>query len=121
MISMRRVLTYLLLSDLLLGQSFAVSAALCRHSSAREHALARESSDKTIAAGALSEETAASVLEKMAALSGMGALDLAMAYLPSASGLIEPSEFGQTLRWPMLAYSALEGEASKPLLRPPFN
>ena len=117
---MRRLLTCLLMAALLLGQSFAVSAAMCRHGSVREHALARESTNKIIAAAAVSEETAASVLEKMGALSRMGALDFTIAYLPSAFGFADQSELTQPLRWPMLAYSALEGETSKPLLRPPL-
>ena len=117
---MRRLLTCLLMAALLLGQSFAVSAAMCRHASAREHALARQSSNKSVVAAALSEENAASVLEKMGALSRMGALDFTIAYLPSAFGLTDQSELTQPLRWPLLAYSALEGEASKPPLRPPL-
>ena len=117
---MRRLLTCFLMAALLLGQSFAVSAAMCRHASAREHAQARESTNKSIAAAAVSEETAAAVLEKMGALSRTGALDFTIAYLPSAFGLTDQSELPQPLRWPLLAYSVLEGEASKPLLRPPL-
>jgi hypothetical protein len=117
---MRRFIVCLIISALFLGQSFSVAAAMCRHGSAHNHAVARQSKDGSVAAIAKAEDTAASVVEKKGALSGGNPVSPALAELPPALMLAEPNPQARALPWPGAGDTALKGNAITPLLRPPL-
>ena len=109
----------LIMSALFLGQGVSVAAAMCRHGSADAHATARDSRDGSVSAAALSEETAASVVEKKGALSGSASLHTTVVDLPPALILAEHYVDVRPRPWPATAALALVGQSTAPLLRPP--
>jgi hypothetical protein len=117
---MRRFWVFLVISALFLGQGFSVAAAICHHRDARDHAMARQSRDPVVAAAALGEETAASVVEKKGALAA-GSLSLAVAVLAPALELATERHSGLVLAWSRAEVDTLEGSITSPLLRPPLG
>lgn len=118
---MRQLVIFLIVSALFLGQGFSVAAAMCRHGSAREHAMARDSRDGKVAAAAKAEDTAASVVERKGALAGSSSLYSQVADLPPALALAERGPNVRGLPWHGRDVMALDGEAQSPLLRPPLT
>ena len=94
-----------------------ISAAVCHHHSAIEHALARSSADPSIANAALSEETAA-LLSKKGILSD-NASGFFLADMLPATELAIPLRAAEPLRRTLLNESALPGASIRPLLQPP--
>ncbi len=118
---MRRILISLVMTALFLGQGFSFAAALCRHGSAREHAIARESRDKAVASVAEAEEAAEMVVEKKGALSGSSSLHSIWAALPTSPRLADRTSDLRELEWPAADDLALKSEPTAPLLRPPLG
>ncbi len=116
---MRRLVVFLILAGLFLGQGFSVAAAVCQHRSAHDHAMALHSHDGAVAEAAQAEETAASVVEKKGALAG-SSLALEAAVLAPAPSLAPPGGSHQAVPWPMNNRPELGRSDPAPLLRPPL-
>jgi len=94
-----------------------LSAAVCHHHSALEHALARSSKDPNVANAARSEETAA-LLAKKGTLANESSFFFLADMLP-ATQLALPFPTTETVRRIVLNESLLPGAAIPPLLQPP--
>ena len=117
--AMRRLLLSLVMATLFFSQGFSVAAAVCQHRSVRDHAMARESRDRAVAAAAFAEESAASVVEKKG--SSFGSLtSTAAAVLPSIVRADRAQEVSGTQPWYTTEGPELGRRATEPLLRPPL-
>ena len=114
---MRRILTLLIILVIAVAPASMISAAVCHHHNALEHALARSSADPRIANTARSEETAAA-LSKKGILSDRAAGFLLADMLP-APELAPPFHASEPLGRMMLNENALPSASIRPLLQPP--
>lgn len=114
---MSRLLSLLMIIMLLVAPCSLVSAAVCRHQSPIEHALARESSDAKVSNAARTEETSAS-LSKKGSLSDAPSASFLADMLPP-SGLSAPLHFAESLRRSFPDDNSLPGTSLRPLLEPP--
>ena len=114
---MRRILTLLIILVIAVAPASMISAAVCHHHNALEHALARSSPDPRIANTARSEETAAS-LSKKGILSDRASVFFLADMLPAAE-VAPPFHASEPLRRILLNESTLPGASIRPLLQPP--
>ena len=115
---MRRLVVFLAISCLFLGQGFSVAAAVCQHRSAHDHALARVSRDVKVSEAAHTEDTAAAVAEKKGA-SLSSSLSMAVAVLAKDAAWVSQRHSGYSLPWPRMSGPETESSTVIPLLRPP--
>jgi len=116
-LSVSRLLTLLMLIALMIAPCSLVSAAVCRHQSVADHALARVSPNAQVAGAARSEETAAS-LAKKGTLADAPSASLLADMLPP-QGLKAPLRAAEPVRRPLLDDNRLPGTSVRPLLEPP--
>ena len=115
---MPRLLTFLMICALFLGQGFSASAAMCVHRSAQAHARALESRDGAVAAVAQNEDSAASLTAKKAAASSIVEL-VWVAHLAPLPLFVPPSAVSDRIIMSLADEPALKGISTAPLLRPP--
>jgi hypothetical protein len=112
-----RILTLLMILVIAVAPASMISAAVCHHHSATEHALARSSADPRVANNARTEETAA-LLAKKGILSDRAAGFFLADMLP-APVLPMPFHVPEPARRILLNESALPSASIAPLLQPP--
>ena len=117
---MPRLLTFLIICALFLGQGFSAGAAMCVHRSADAHAQALESGDATVAAVAQNEDEAASLMAKKAASSGAAGLNW-VAHLAAPPVLVPPLSGAERVGRSFADAPPLKGVSTAPLLRPPLT
>ena len=115
---MPRFLISLLIGALFLGQGFSAGAAMCVHRSAVDHARALDSRDGAVAAVAQNEDSAASLMAKKAAPSGMAGLHW-VAHLAPPPVIVPPRAGSDRIMMSFADGPALDGISTSPLLRPP--
>jgi hypothetical protein len=116
--TMKLWVTLLMIVALVVGSASATAEAICRHQSPLDHAAARLSHDRKIAAVALTEDAAASVSAKKGALPSAASSMLAD-LLPPAT-LAMPVPLAESLRRQFPDGPVLEGTSLPPLLQPPL-
>ncbi len=116
--TMKLWVTLLMIVALVVGNASATAEAICRHQSPLDHAAARGSHDRKIAAVALTEDAAASVRAKKGAVPSAAASLLAD-LLPPAT-LAMPLRLAESLRRQFPDGPVLEGTSLPPLLQPPL-
>jgi hypothetical protein len=114
---MRLWVTVLMIVALMVGNASAAAEAVCRHQSPLDHAAARQSDDRKIAAVALTEDAAAAVGAKQGAVPSASASILADLLPPAA--LAVPLRLAEPLRRQFPDGPVLEGTSLPPLLQPP--
>ena len=115
---MPRLLIFLIIGALFLGQGFSAGAAMCVHRSANDHARALESRDGAVAAVAQNEDSAASLMAKKAASPGVVGLNW-VAHLAAPPLLVPPRAVSDRIMMSFADGPALDGISTIPLLRPP--
>ena len=115
---MARLLTLLMMITLVVANGSAAAGALCLHKDARAHAVARQSQDAKIAAGALSEEAAAALASKNGALGSSASLALP-AYIVPVGALPPAPRAVEPMRSPPVESAPLPSRSIRPLLEPP--
>lgn len=115
--TMRLWVTLLMIVALMVGNASAAAEAVCRHQSPLDHAAARQSDDRKIAAVALTEDAAAAVGAKQGAVPSASASILADLLSPAA--LAVPLRLAEPLRRQFPDGPVLEGTSLPPLLQPP--
>jgi hypothetical protein len=115
---MARLLTLLMIITLVVANGSAAAGAMCRHLDARAHAMARQSQDAKVAAGALTEEAAAAVASKKGALGSSASLSLPAFILPGAALAPAPHAVEPMPR-PQAESTPLPSRSIRPLLEPP--
>jgi hypothetical protein len=113
----RRILTLIIMLVIAVAPASMISAAVCHHHSAVEHALARSSADPRIANTARTEETAAA-LSKKGIISDTASGFLLADMLP-APELKTPFHASEPLDRFLPSESALPSASIPPLLQPP--
>jgi hypothetical protein len=116
--TMKLWVTLLMIVALVVGNASAAAEAICRHQSPLDHAAARLSHDRKIAAVALTEDAAASVSSKKGAVPSASASILADLLPPAA--LTIPLRLAEPLRRQFPDGPVLEGTSLPPLLQPPL-
>ncbi|WP_309602388.1 hypothetical protein [Sphingomonas sp.] len=117
---MIRLLTFLMIGALFLGQGFSAGAAMCVHRSAAEHARALESRIGVVAAVAQNEDSAVSLQSKKAAPSVSVGLNW-VAHLAAPSAIVPPLAVSDRVTVSLTDAPALTGISTAPLLRPPHS
>jgi hypothetical protein len=115
---MRRLLAFIIIFTLLLGQGFSAGAAMCVHRSVQEHADALESRDGTVAAVAVNEDSAAALVAKKAASAGANGPSI-VAHLVPPPVIVPPRHVSDRVNPSFADGPALESISIAPLLRPP--
>lgn len=115
---MPRLLTFLIICALFLGQGFSAGAAMCVHRSAGEHARALKSAEGVVAAVAQNEDSAASMMAKKAVASGAVGLNW-VAHLATPPAIVPPRVLSDRVMMSFADEPALESLSTAPLLRPP--
>jgi hypothetical protein len=115
---MRRLLTLFMVFALVIANSAAFAAAVCRHAGVADHEAARKSEDARIAGVALSEEAADSVASKKGAVADAGAVAWVADLSPGAQ-LTVPDVATRTVDAEMALARPLIGRSLAPLLEPP--
>jgi hypothetical protein len=115
---MARLVTLLMMIALVVANGSAAAGAMCLHRDARAHAMARQSQDAKVAAGALTEEAAAAVASKKGALGGSASLSLP-AYIVPAAALAPAPHAVEPMRRPQVEPTPLASRSIRPLLEPP--
>ena len=113
-----RLLTLLMIVALVAAQGPAFAAAICRHHDAVQHALARQSHDRRIAAAALDEERAAIAIEKKGQASPSGQGGWISDMLTPASVPLPPPAAANPFASPR-ASPLPKGRSTAPPLEPP--
>lgn len=114
---MKLWVTLLMIVALVVGNASAAAEAICRHQSPLDHAAARQSDDRKIAAVALTEDAAASVIAKKGAVPSASASILADLLPPAALAI--PLGLAEPLRRRFGDGPELKGASLAPLLQPP--
>jgi hypothetical protein len=117
LMTMKLWVTLLMIVALMVGNASAAAEAVCRHQSPLDHAAARQSDDRRVAAAALTEDAAASVSAKQGAVPSASASILADLLPPAV--LAVPLPLAEPLRRQFPDGPVLEGSALPPLLQPP--
>lgn len=115
---MSRLITFLVVCALFLGQGFSAGAAMCVHRSATDHARALVSRDGAIAAIARNEDSAAALMAKKAAVSGTVGPSW-VAHLVAPIMVVPPRTASQHVIPSFADEPAMKGISTAPLLRPP--
>lgn len=115
---MARLLSLFMMLALVTTQGTAMASALCRHQSAQEHILARQSHDAKIAAVAIGEEEAAATASKKASQSADSSSHWPAEMLPVEHEAPMLRIF-EPLRLRPGVYAALASATILPLLKPP--
>ena len=115
---MPRLLIFLIIGALFLGQGFSAGAAMCVHRSANDHARALVSREGAVAAVAQSEDSAASLMAKKAASAGAVGLNW-VAHLAAPPVIVPPRAVSGRIMMSFADGPALQGISTTPLLRPP--
>ena len=115
--TMKLWVTLLMIVALMVGNASAAAEAICRHQSPLDHAAARQSGDRKIAAVALTEDAAAAASAKKSAVPSASGSILADLLPPAA--LITPLQLAEPLRRQFPDGRVLEGTSLPPLLQPP--
>lgn len=115
---MARLLSLFMILALVTSQGTAMASSLCRHGSAREHALALTSADARIAAVAIGEEAAASSAAKKAQQTADSSGHWPAQLLP-AEAEAPPAPFAEPLRLKPELHAALAALTIPPLQKPP--
>lgn len=115
---MARLLSLLMIFALVVTQGSAMAAAVCRHENAQEHALARTSPDRAVAAVSLREDAAAAAASKKASHSDNGAGHWPPQLLPPKAEQ-PPLRTVERARLRPTPQRALSSTAFPPLLEPP--
>jgi hypothetical protein len=115
---MSRLLTLMMIVILVIAHGSSVSAAICRHANAAEHAAARASHDAGIAAVAFSEEAAGKVASKKGASSNSDSVSWPSDMLPDP-GLAAPFRASEPVARDPADALVLVGASLRPLLEPP--
>jgi guanyl-specific ribonuclease Sa len=115
---MARLLSLFMMLALVMTQGTSMASALCRHQSAQEHILARQSHDAKIAAVAIGEEEAAATASKKASQSVDSSSHWPAEILP-AEAETPPLRIAEPLRLRPELHAALASATILPLLKPP--
>jgi hypothetical protein len=115
---MARLLSLFMIFALVATQGSSVAAAACRHENAHEHALARVSADRAVAAVSLREDAAAAAAAKKASHSDNGAGHWPAQLLPGKAEQ-PPLRTLERAKLRPLPQRALSSTAIAPLLEPP--
>jgi len=116
---MGRLISWLMIFTLVIGNGSFAAAAICQHRSAADHIVARQSHDPGIAAQALTEETAAEVKSKKGSASTAPSLSLPAMMMPSDAFEFQ-APIAEVLGQPIAQDTAPPGTSPAPLLRPPL-
>jgi hypothetical protein len=117
LISVPLLLKYLMILALVVAQGPAFAAAVCQHRDAVQHVAARQSSDRHIAAAALSEEKAAAETSRKAQPSP--STNGFLTDMLSPAPLTFPHPSGEPIAHLRVDGPELAGRALSPPLQPP--
>jgi hypothetical protein len=115
---MVRYLTALLILVVVIAHGSSVAAKVCLHQNAHEHAMARQSEDRAVAAVPLAEDAAAAVDSKKGSQSPAGSFHAPVEMLPATMPIV-PVRMAESVRpWPA-DETALASAYLPPPTRPP--
>ncbi len=117
--TMRWLLTLLMIFALSITNGVAVASAICEHEDARAHALARASADAGVAAVAIGEEKAAEAASSKASLADASG-NLLAGYMLPPEPVLQPSPRLDPASRPMSHPAELDGRSLRPMLEPPL-
>jgi hypothetical protein len=115
---MARLLTLLMILAVVTTQGMAMASALCRHDSAQEHVLARQSTDARIASISIGEESAARSLDDKASGSADSSAAWPAKMLPADSAA-QPLRIAERSPLRPSRQHSLPSLSVLPLLEPP--
>ncbi len=115
---MVRYLTALLIAIVVLAHGSSVAAKVCLHQDAHEHALARQSEDRAVAAVPLAEDAAAAVHSKKGSQAPFASVHSPVDMLPATLPVV-PVRRGETIRPRPGDQPALASAKLPPPIRPP--
>ncbi|HMJ93760.1 MAG TPA: hypothetical protein VK472_06650 [Allosphingosinicella sp.] len=115
---MVRYLTALLILVVVIAHGSSVAAKVCLHQNAHEHALARQSRDRAVAAIPIAEDAAAAVDSKKGSQAPSSSFHSPMEMLPAALPIV-PIRKSETIRLRPGDQLALASTRPPPPTRPP--
>lgn len=115
---MVRYLTALLILVVVIAHGSSVAAKVCLHQSAHEHAMARQSEDRAVAAVPLAEDAAAAVDSKKGSQAPSAGFHVPVEMLPAAMPVVPAHEAEAVGPWPA-DEAALASANLPPPTRPP--
>jgi len=113
-----RYLTALLIAIVVLAHGSSVAAKVCLHQDAHEHALARQSEDRAVAAVTLAEDAAAAVDSKKGSQAPFASTHSPVDMLPATLPVVPAHETEAVRPWPA-DETALASATLPPPTRPP--
>jgi hypothetical protein len=115
---MARLLTFLMILAMVFGQGSAMANAVCRHQNLREHVLARQSHDASVAAVSQREDAAADAASKKGSRTGDTSSQWPAQLLPPAMETARAPRAERTRLRPA-RHAPLPSAVIRPLLEPP--